>query len=160
MASNQATRRRRQTFILGLCALVVVIITGSVAITGAGQTLPGEYDVKAAFVYNFLNFIEWPSRSAADARKITVCIAGDLPVAAPFDDLNNQELMGKQLTVNRLARLTNIRECQVLFIAPSEARRLPAIIDAAKRAGTLTIGDTEGFAQRGVIINFIGSSTN
>lgn len=135
--------------------LALVIAAGNVSLTTAGQAPPGEYDVKAAFVYNFLKFVEWPARSAADAKKITVCTLGDLPTAAAFDDLDNQELMGSKLTVRHLARLTNVRECQVLFIASSEERRLSTIMAAVQGSGILTIGDAEGFAQRGVIINFI-----
>lgn len=139
---------------LGLCILAIVIGAGNVTITTAGQTSPGEYDVKAAFVFNFLKFIEWPSQTFSDAKKISICIVGEIPVADPFDDLEGQDLMGKKLAVKHLRTLASVRECHVLIIAPSEERRLSAITDAVKGAPTLTIGDTEGFARRGVAINF------
>jgi hypothetical protein len=145
----------RGIVLLAAWACVILLALGSAPRITTGQTPPGEYDVKAAFVYNFLKFVEWPPRGEADAKRIRVCIVGDVPVEGPFDDLDNQDIMSKKLTVSRLVKLTNARECQVLFIASSEERRLSAIMDAVKGAGTLTIGDAEGFAQRGIIINFI-----
>jgi hypothetical protein len=154
MHSNRIIRRIRHIVLLTVVSYALLLTLGSASRSIAGETLPGEYDVKAAFVYNFLKFVEWPSQGTTDAEKVLVCIVGDVPVTAPFDDLDNQEMLNKKLKVSHLVKLTNVRECQVLFIASSEERRLPAIMDAVKGAGTLTISDVEGFAQRGVIINF------
>ena len=68
MLSNRSIERIRRTFVHGLCALALVIAEGNVAVTAAGQEAPGEYDVKAAFVYNFIKFVTWPSgEESADA---------------------------------------------------------------------------------------------
>ncbi len=62
--------------------------------------------------------------------------------------------MGKRLLVSYQTEPSGLRSCHVLFIAPSERPRIPLIMDALRGAGTLTIGDTQGFAQQGVMINF------
>lgn len=139
---------------LGWWFFTLVVGTGGGPDAGAGQSPRGEYEVKAAFVYNFLKFVELPPQAVADADRIRICVVGEIPMSAPFDDLDNQDLMGKRLAVTHLETLADARECHVLFIASSEEQRLPMILEALKGAGTLTIGDTEGFAQKGVIINF------
>jgi hypothetical protein len=154
MDSNRVIRRKRRIVLLAVWCCVLLLTLGGATRIAAGQALPGEYDVKAAFVFNFLKFVEWPSSGTIEEMKIRVCIVGDIPVTAPFDELDNQEVVGKKLTMSHLTKLTSIRECQVLFIASSEERRLPAIMEAVKGTGTLTIGDAEGFARRGVIISF------
>lgn len=134
---------------------LIILAMGSSSVASAGQPPPGEYDVKAAFVYNFLKFIDWPSRDTGDTASIRICIAGDLPGSGPLDRLDGQEVIGKELVVSHLARITDVAQCQVLFIASSEARQLSTIMAAVKGSAILTIGDAEGFARRGVIINFI-----
>ena len=134
---------------------VIILAMGMMSPAAAGQAPSGEYEVKAAFVYNFLKFVDLPSPASGAAASLRICILGAVPDQAPFDLLDKQELAGKRLAVNHLAGISDVAACQVLFIASSEERRLPAIVDAAKKSGMLTISDTEGFARRGVVINFI-----
>jgi hypothetical protein len=139
---------------LQVCLFALVQAAGSVTIAVAGQAPPGEYEVKAAFVYNILKFVEWPTSPVDDADRIHLCVVGEVPESAPFDELDGQDVMGKKLTIRHLTTLANVRECHVLFIASSEDGRLSGIMNALKGASTLTVGDTEGFTQRGVVINF------
>jgi len=134
-------------------AITLCIVTGTMTFALAGQAPPAEYQVKAAFVYNFLTFVEWPSRTLNEADSLRVCIAGEFPDAAAFDELNGQELMGRKLTVRRMKSVENAQGCHVLFIGSSEGGRLSRLVESLKGSGTLTIGDTTGFAQRGVVIN-------
>jgi hypothetical protein len=134
--------------------LALLLLAGIVPDVGAAQSSPREYEVKAAFVYNILKFVEWPQDKVSRGNTIRLCILGRVPDATPFLALDGQDLSGKRLVVTHLTDRTELRECDVLFIAVSEERRLPQIMDALAGAPVLTLGDTEGFAQRGVVLNF------
>jgi hypothetical protein len=114
---------------------------------------PAEYQLKAAFVYNFIKFVEWPSTERSTSDTLRVCILGEVPAAAPFDDLNGQEALGRRLSVSVLRSLHEARSCQVLFVAASQSARLTEVLATLGGAPVLTIGDTEGYARRGVMIN-------
>jgi hypothetical protein len=82
-----------------------------------------------------------------------LCILGDLPDAAPFDDLDGLEIMGKRLHLVHLKEPQEARTCQVLFLSSSLSRRLPETLELVRGRSVLTVGDSDGYAQRGVMIN-------
>ena len=138
--------------IRSLALAATILVNAGLAI--AAEKAPGEYEVKAAFVYNFFTFVEWPPQTIAQADAIKVCLLGKLPNRDAFDELNGQDAMGKKLTVIRITSQADAGKCQILFIGPSEERELPRIVKSLQGTGTLTIGDTAGFARQGVVINF------
>jgi len=131
--------------------MIVMICAGECA---AAERTPGEYEVKAAYVRNLLNFVEWPKPLFAKADAVTMCLLGRLPDRNAFDELQGQDAIGKKLTIRHIDSIADSGPCQVLFIGPSEERDLPRIVRFLQGTGTLTIGDTPGYAQNGVIINF------
>jgi hypothetical protein len=156
MSSDHMTGLRISSSMLRGSVLAVFLMAMSAALlpnADAGQRLRGEYEVKAAFIYNFLKFIEWPLPSAS-AEDFRICLTGAVPVSAAFEALDRQYTGGKRLAVHRPDTAAQMRACHVLFIASSEGHRLPAILETLSGANTLTIGDTEGFGRKGVIINF------
>ncbi|MHB8846209.1 MAG: YfiR family protein [Nitrospirota bacterium] len=112
-----------------------------------------EYQVKAAFVYNFIKFVTWPSGDDPADGRIRLCILGDLPDPAPFDQLDGQELMGRHLKVTYLRKPQEARACQVLYLASSLSSRLQEVLEAVRGRPVLTVSDTNGYAKRGVMIN-------
>jgi hypothetical protein len=82
-----------------------------------------------------------------------LCLLGTLPDAAPFDDLDGQEIMGKHMRVVHLRDPQEASTCQVLFLSSSLSRRLPDTLELLRGSPVLTVGDTDGYAQRGVMIN-------
>jgi hypothetical protein len=117
---------------------------------------PAEYQVKAAFVYNFIKFVEWPLRGrGGNAAEDTVrfCVLGDLPDKAPFEALDGQEIMGKRLYLVFLREPEESTACHILFLPSTVSNRLSEVLEGLQGQPTLTIGDTEGYARRGVMIN-------
>jgi len=114
---------------------------------------PAEYQLKAAFVYNFIKFVEWPSAERLAGDTLRICLLGEVPTAASFDDLNGQEVLGRRLSVTMLKLPQEARSCQVLFLAATQTARLTEVLAILGGAPVLTIGDTEGYAKRGVMIN-------
>jgi len=117
---------------------------------------PTEYQVKAAFVYNFIKFVEWPLRGQGGnvtEDTVRLCVLGDPPDKATFAALDGQEIMGKRLSLVFLQGPEESRGCQVLFLPSTVSNKLPEVLEVLQGQPTLTIGDTEGYARRGVMIN-------
>jgi YfiR/HmsC-like len=134
----------------------VVLVIGLARLAAAqGQTVD-EYQVKAAFLYNFAKFVEWPAgefKSPGDP--IVICVLG----RNPFGPLLEQAIMGKQIDGRSLLtrEVSGIRECggcNLLFIGASEKKRWPAVLESLKTDSVLTVGETVNFAAAGGIINF------
>lgn len=144
----------RRTLLLGLAFLFVAPVPeGSGLATERNALQPSEYAVKAAFVYNFIKFIEWPEERATSGESVRVCVLGDLPDASAFESLQGQEVRGRRLTVATLRDDRNVAECSVLFVADNQSSKLQRILGLVDGRPTLTVGDTEGYAKRGIMIN-------
>ncbi len=112
---------------------------------------PSEYEVKAAFIYNFAKFVEWP----ADIDKtVTLCILGDSPFGAAIEAIHGKPVGEKNMAVTRVKSDQQLKDCQILFISNSEKTRISQVLKNIGNSNVLTIGDTEGFGHQGVIINF------
>jgi hypothetical protein len=117
---------------------------------------PLEYEVKAAFLYNFALFVEWPPTALpARGQAFVVAVLGE----DPFGDALETALAGKQimqwdLAVRRVARVEAAAGAQIVFISASESPRLDRVLGALAGRGVLTVGDMDGFARQGGIIGF------
>ena len=135
--------------VLGLAALVAVEVLAG---PGAPTAPPREYEVKASFLYNFALFTRWPDEALAGGS-LRVCVLGDDPFGAALDGLSGMEAQGKPVAVARPASASEARNCHILFISRSEESQLPAILLALGSRSVLTIGDSHGLAQRGLVVS-------
>ena len=121
-----------------------------------GQT-PREYEVKAAFLYNFVQFVEWPADAFLDAQSpVIIGILGDDPFGASLDEIvRDEKVNSRPLVIRHYQRVEDIKACQILFISQSENWRLEEILAGLKDRSILTVGDTDGFARRGGMIRFV-----
>ena len=135
--------------------LVLVITTCVLSQDVEGQEL-NEYDAKAAYLFNFVKFIEWPSQSFPDdASPLIIGVVGD----DRFSELIEQKINGKiangrRLTVKRFSNFRTLTSCHMVFVRSSERERIRQTL-AAAGSGVLTVGETENFAHWGGVINFI-----
>jgi hypothetical protein len=112
-----------------------------------------EYPLKAAFLLNFVKFVDWPSLPGGT---ITIGILGRNPFSpAVLDGINGKPVKDRTLVVRQVSDLREAAACQVVFISSSEKERLRPILDGLRGASILTVGETAGFARSGGIINFI-----
>lgn len=132
-----------------LCALL------SSCLAAPGQeTAPTEYHVKAAFLYNFGRYVEWPPRTPA-FTSFAICVLGDDPFGPVLNQvIDGKVIQGKKLAARRLEKVEDAGNCQILFISSSESGRLAHIMAALRGRSVLTVGETDGFAQSGGMINF------
>jgi hypothetical protein len=120
-------------------------------------TAPSEYQVKAAFLFNFAHFIEWPvdAFQQPDAP-FAVCVLGEDPFGSTLDDIVRGETINQHpLVVKRLHDLRDTGVCNILFIARSELSRLDEILPALKGRSILTVSEADGSDRRGVMIRLM-----
>ena len=130
--------------IIALCSLLRLPAAQS-------EQKPAEYQVKAAFLYNFTKFVEWPKETQDKYRYLY--ILGDNPFGNELDNIHGKTVGGKQLITEHINSLNGLKECSILFVSSSEEKYLQKIIETAVGLSILTIGDTNGYAEQGVIIN-------
>lgn len=110
-----------------------------------------EYEVKAAFIHNIAKFVEWPAHSA-DTLKL--CVIGQDPFAGALDALQGKTIGDRLWDVSFVRHNSGLSRCDVLFIASSEKNNLGRILENIQGRAVLTISDTEGYAEQGVMVNF------
>ncbi|MCJ7829966.1 MAG: YfiR family protein, partial [Desulfobacterales bacterium] len=117
-----------------------------------------EHLVKSAFIYNFAKFVEWPSGAfgASDAP-LVLCILGEDPIQNALASVAGKMIGAHPLVVTPAASVENTAACHMLFIAGAKRGDLAPILNGLARRPVLTIGDSEGFAREGVIINLVKS---
>ena len=137
-----------------MAAVVWLLSAGSSAL---GQQKPSEYQVEAAYLYNFGRFVEWPAKSTtAQTDSFTICVLGEDPFGQGLDATLAGETIGNQRVVaRRISSAQMSAGCQILFISSSEANRLNKIIDGLGKNAVLTVSDIPQFAQRHGMIQFV-----
>ncbi len=139
-------------FLKPLLAMVVFLL-----VAGAQAQSATEYQVKAAFLFNFAKFVEWPTEvfPGADAP-LQICVWGQDPFGREFEQIiADKAVNGHRIEVVHPEGLPQARSCQILFVASSQKQQAQQALQGLKGASVLTVGDAEGFAQMGGIIGFV-----
>jgi hypothetical protein len=115
-----------------------------------------EYQVKAAFLYNFAKFVEWPQGAfASPTDPIGICIVGQNPFGSTLEKMVQGKMVGdRTFAVRRFPDTLQASQCQILFIGAAEWRRTRALLEAVKSTGILTVGESDDFTALGGIISF------
>ena len=120
------------------------------------QSPINESQVKAMFVYNFLKFVEWPADSHRTSDPFVVLIIGDGPTADATEQFLESKTIGDQKVIVRRTRWDQpLDGARAAFVVESDGKRLHRILDAARSAAVLTIGEGEGFTTRGGVISLL-----
>lgn len=112
-----------------------------------------EYAVKAAFLYKFAKFVSWPEAVLSAEDSFRLCVYGEDPFGADLDRIvAGKRVGGHPIEVRRLGETGEAAACHVLFLSPAAERRHRRVIAELAAKPVLTVGDVEGFAERGGII--------
>jgi len=127
------------------------------ASASAQITASKEHQVKSVFLFNFAQFVEWPSDAFADAQKpLIIGVLGDDPFGAYLDDtVRGEKVNGRPLAVERFRKMEDVKTCHILFISRSETARLKQHLEGLKSRITLTVAETDEFCRRGGMIQFV-----
>jgi hypothetical protein len=139
--------------------MTIAIVWGLLSGLDAGgqATKPTDYQVKAAYLYNFGRFVEWPAKGATPQNSsFTICVLGEDPFGQALDATLAGETIGNQkVTARRISSLQESADCQILFISSSEAKRLNKIMEALGNSAVLTVSDIPQFSQRRGMIQLL-----
>ena len=144
--------------VLGLA--VVALLGGrapAAALTSDQARRDLEYQVKAAFLFNFAKFVEWPA-DAFDGPQdpVAICVMGKDPFGDSLDNVVRGETVnGRPLIVRRPRNPLETRDCQIVFLARAERAWQDEILSSLEGEGILTVGEDDGFLTDGGIIRFV-----
>jgi hypothetical protein len=146
---------REKLLLLLLSLILPLTLTSNLLSTAVLAQASDEYQVKAAFLYNFVRFVEWPADAFSDSSApVVIGVVGDDPFGSKIDQMiNGKTANGRPLVLKRFTNIKALTFCHILFICSSEKNNLRQAL-AAAGAGVLTVGETERFTQMGGIINF------
>jgi hypothetical protein len=110
-----------------------------------------EYQVKAAFLFNFAKFIEWPPESfPTNLSPITFCVFGHDPFGEALSDvIRGKTINARELQARGINDLPNLKACHLVFVSDREDKHLSEILSSVKASGVLVVGEAEGFTERG-----------
>lgn len=135
---------------------IVLAMECGVPLTLGGEAATSEYDVKAAFLFHFAQFVEWPSDAFQDVNSpLRYCTIGEDSFRGALDDtLKGKSVAKHPLVVQHLTGKEQIAGCQILFIGVSEKKRLEEELTSTNGHPVLSVGETEHFTNDGGVIGF------
>ncbi len=143
----------------GLGALFIGLVSWELCVAQVQPKVVPEYTIKAAFLYHFTLFIEWPSLGPVDsAQPFDICVLGRDPFGPLLDVLAREHVKGKPVRIMRLKKVEAARSCHVVYVSKSETPQLVAILQYLRGHGILTVGEMDDFAKAGGMIQFISEN--
>jgi hypothetical protein len=135
---------------------IVTLLTISPQVVDSQVKPQAEYQLKAAFLYNFTRFIEWPVQHYnSPSSPFIIGVLGKDPFGAYLDELvKGERIDGHPIEVQRFDDIKDIRRCNILFLHSDSALRLKEAIPALNQKGILTVSDASNFARWGGAIRF------
>ena len=150
--------RHGSRIVAGFLATMMAGALALVPSRGAELDVGLEYRVKAAFLYNFAKFIEWP---AQDTGPIVLGVLGHDPFGAILDQTVQQKAVnGRPVLVRRLANVPQAKGCHIVFVAASEKARFADILPKLAALGILTVGEHPAFLHAGGMVSFVVEDNN
>jgi hypothetical protein len=120
-----------------------------------GQQLE-EYHVKAAFLYNFAKFVQWPPQVFKSSNApIVICVLGPSLILSSIEGaVADKKIEGRAIVVSMLPDVKRANVCQILFVSSTDGHFMRSFPQEFRTMGVLTVGEAEGFAVEGGVVNF------
>jgi YfiR/HmsC-like len=149
------TRRlcERPLLMVVILAMLVSAYLGT-APKGYAQDPPPDYQIKAAYLFNFIKYVDWPEEAFADPLSpIVIGIVGDDPFGSALPQVVvGKTVQGRDLVIRKYRAGEDLRSSQILFISASEKKRIPQLLASLLGSSTLTVADINGFLEEGGMI--------
>lgn len=122
-----------------------------------GQVVSKEYQVKAVFLYNFVQFVEWPPAAfPTPETSLVIGVLGEDPFGSFLDEtVRGEKVVGRTLVVRRYRRAEDVDACHLVFIGRLPADELAEALGAFRTRHILTVGESDSFASHGGVIRFL-----
>lgn len=134
--------------------LISLILSLCLGLASAHASIRSEYEVKAAFLYNFTRFVSWP-HTENTSEPLEVCVFGDDPFDDLLDPLRGRRSQGRELQLRYPGDVANLAGCDVLYIAQSQSRNLDELLKLAQQQGMLTVSDLPDFVRKGGMVGYV-----
>lgn len=150
-----SVRRRGARQVVGWACLLLALPAGH-----AAPAEYSEYEVKAAFLYKFMSFVEWPREQVPEKdQPYTIGILGTDPFGEVLDTVvRNKTVRGHQIEIVRSEDIAALADCHVLFVSASESERFEDVVEALEDKSVLIVAEEEDAAERGAVISLIRES--
>lgn len=150
---NQLLRRSDKFVKRRICNILLALYLGFCLSIFQSEAIADEiieYQVKAAFVYNFIAFTHWPDSTD---QTINLCIYGEDYFGKEIDKLQNRSINNRHIKVMRIADLNQLKACQAIFFSKSVSNHLSSILNNLQNEPILTLADSPNATAEGIAIN-------
>ena len=160
LSPSALSRRSRPiavAIVLHALGLLWVVPSNAGTADGAAAAPARECEIKAAFLYNFTKFVDWPARTFAnDDAPIVIGVFGDSPCAQALERLvKDRKVNGRTIVVRRIASAEEAKVTQLLFVGSAQEAQFAGLERALHSLPVLTVGESPGFASQGGSIDFV-----
>ena len=140
---------------LGWCIAFTLLLCQGIPIANSRPDL--EYEVKAAYLYNFLLFVEWPQEAfpMGPPTPMHICVRGEDPFGSTLDAVTQRSAQKRPILLHRLDPTDPLDHCHLIFISNSEQHQVRQLLRQVRAKNTLTVSDIADFADQGGIIGFV-----
>src|SRR5258706_5722288 len=147
--------RRRVALNSVYLTLFFILFAGSKILQGQEGTTT-EYEIKAVFLFNFTQFVEWPADAFTEKQApLVIGVLGEDPFGAYLDEtVKGEKVNGHSLVVRRLSSVEEAGQCHILFINSGKADRVEQVLQILKGRSVLTVGDATEFGRHGGMVRF------
>jgi hypothetical protein len=142
---------------LALCAVVALTTAPLAAQAPTGAVINREYAIKAAFLYQFLNYVEWPDETFADKTSpFVIGVVGTNPFGNVLNQVaKDKKVGGRPIQIRNLSSANDVAQCHILFVPKSVPKPMQdAVHQAARGSHVLTVGESDDFIDRGGTAQF------
>jgi hypothetical protein len=144
--------------------LAVAVLCLGIGLAGAapatGSQRVEEYVLKGAFLFNFARYVRWPEGALPKGEALTICVIGHEDASSSVaESLEGKVAEGRPIQVRQVSQPGSAAGCAVLFVTRASGHSGSEVAAATAGRGILTVGEADGFAERGGIINFVTESS-
>lgn len=152
---------RHAHFLTGAFA-AIYLFPGSQQVLAQDPNESQEYAIKAAYLFNFFRYFEWPQNAPGNGKVFVVGVVGPNVFGKSLDTLGTKTIDDRKIVVHHFPTADSIKPCHILFIAADDKteKRMAQAVEKTKDTPVLLVSDTEGFARKGAVVNFIIESNN
>jgi len=132
------------------------LVLGALLAAGVRGQQVSEYQMKAAYLYNFAKFVEWPSQTFKNASDpMVICVFGQEPLFRTLEEaVSGERIEDRKLMVHQVSDIQQASNCHILFLGSSDLKYLRSVLRDLKTTGILTVGEAAGFTAEGGVANF------
>lgn len=132
------------------------VLLGACPLLALGDNAITEYEVKAAYLFNFAKYLEWPADAFASREApLTLCLSGRDPFGGALAPYERRMVQGHEFRVRRGVGLDDVRGCHMLFLAETEEPHVQQFLRAVARQPIVTVSDIRGFIRGGGTIGLV-----